>query len=800
MTLVSKTFELYGKTYTFESGELAKQATGACLVKQGDTTMLDTVVVSKERKNYDFFPLTVDFNEKMYAAGRIPGGYLKREGRPSEKATLTARMIDRPIRPSFPDGFRNEVHIVATSLVADQVNPFDVINVMGASLAMTLGGVPFEGPLACVRIGRNVETGEFIVNPTYEERENSDLDLELGGSADFISMVEAGAEEISEDDMLAAMKFGQEALAAFCQAQDEFVAEWEQVNGPIVKKEYPLDQPVEEVQERIFAHYDEMAAALRDADKLSRIGKVEALKESIRAEFTEEEQAAWEREIPVALKKLEKKAMRTMVVETGERVDGRAADEIRPIMVKDNYLPLVHGSGLFQRGQTQVLSVLSLGMLNEGQRLDTIEPTEGKRYMHHYNFPPFCTGETGRMGSPKRREIGHGNLAERALLPVLPDENEFPYAIRVVSEVMESNGSSSMASTCGSTLALMDGGVPIKRPVSGIAMGLIQEEGKTVVLSDIQGLEDFLGDMDFKVTGTTEGITALQMDNKATGLTFDILARALQQAKEGRAFILQKMLDVIPEPRHTTRSTAPRIVSIQVPTDKIRDVIGSGGKVIRGIQDETGASVDIQEDGTVFVGGTGESVDQAVERISAARECLFQHIPGEHGGIAAAVSRQRLTFRIKALLLGRQYANAVTGVQVRLRQMEQSVLLGQCKRSRQHQNVLALRQRSQRGKTICSIERNVLCAGNGRLSVVVRKEARLHRIRQRIPHCIARSAEQHRTRKSGNAVFVKQAANHDGIYFIHRRNPFVSQGSYDQIFRYSFIIQQYAANCIIIFR
>ena len=323
MTLVSKTFELYGKTYTFESGELAKQATGACLVKQGDTTMLDTVVVSKERKNYDFFPLTVDFNEKMYAAGRIPGGYLKREGRPSEKATLTARMIDRPIRPSFPDGFRNEVHIVATSLVADQVNPFDVINVMGASLAMTLGGVPFEGPLACVRIGRNVETGEFIVNPTYEERENSDLDLELGGSADFISMVEAGAEEISEDDMLAAMKFGQEALAAFCQAQDEFVAEWEQVNGAIVKKEYPLDQPVEEVQERIFAHYDEMAAALRDADKLSRIGKVEALKESIRAEFTEEEQAAWEREIPVALKKLEKKAMRTMVVETGERVDGR---------------------------------------------------------------------------------------------------------------------------------------------------------------------------------------------------------------------------------------------------------------------------------------------------------------------------------------------------------------------------------------------------------------------------------------------------------------------------------------------
>ena len=615
MALVSKTFELYGKTYTLESGELAKQATGAVLVKQGDTTALVTVVVSKERKNYDFFPLTVDFNEKLYAAGRIPGGYLKREGRPTEKATLTARMIDRPIRPSFPDGFRNEVQIVATSLVADQKNPIDVICTMAASLGLTLGGVPFEGPLACVRIGRNTETGEFIVNPTYEEREASDLDLELAGTADFISMVEAGADEVTEDDMLAAMEFGQKAIGAFCQAQREFVEEWERVNGAIQQKEYILDQPVPEVEERIFAHYDEMAAALADADKLSRIAKVEALKERIRAEFSEEEQLAWEREIPVNLKKLEKKAMRTMVVETGERVDGRRADEIRPIIVKGSYLPLVHGSGLFQRGQTQVLSVLSLGMLNEGQRLDTIEPVDGKRYMHQYNFPPFCTGETGRIGSPKRREIGHGNLAERALLPVLPDEKEFPYAIRVVSEVMESNGSSSMASTCASCLALMDGGVPITRPVSGIAMGLIQEEGKTVVLSDIQGIEDFLGDMDFKVTGTERGITALQMDNKATGLTFEILKAALQQAKEGRAFILGKMLEVVPGPRESTRETAPRITSITVPTDKIREVIGKGGETIRGIQDETGASVDIQEDGTVYVGGVGTSVEEAIERI-----------------------------------------------------------------------------------------------------------------------------------------------------------------------------------------
>ena len=617
MTLVSKTFELFGKTYVLEAGELAKQATGAALVKQGDSTVLTTVVVSKERKNYDFFPLTVDFNEKMYAAGRIPGGYLKREGRPSEKATLTARMIDRPIRPSFPDGFRNEVQVVATSLVADQKNPVDVICVMGASLAMTIGGVPFEGPLACVRIGRDKETGEFIVNPTYEERDASDLDLELAGTRDFISMVEAGAEEVSEEDMLAAMQFGQEAIGAFCDAQLEFVAEWERVNGAIVKREYPLDEPVEEVHDRIFAHYDEMAAALRDADKLARQDKVAELKEAIKAEFTEEEQAAWEREIPVNLKKLEKTAMRRMVVETGERVDGRAANEIRPIMVKGDYLPLVHGSGLFQRGQTQVLSVLSLGMLNEGQRLDTIEPVEGKRYMHHYNFPPYCTGETGRMGTPKRREIGHGNLAERALIPVLPDENEFPYAIRVVSEVMESNGSSSMASTCGSCLALMDGGVPIKRPVSGIAMGLIQEEGKTVVLSDIQGLEDFLGDMDFKVTGTERGITAMQMDNKATGLTPEILSQALHQAHEGRAFILKTMLDAIPAPRETPKDTAPQIITIQIPTDKIRDVIGSGGKVIRGIQDDTGATIDIQEDGNVFIAGTDGAAQDAAARIKA---------------------------------------------------------------------------------------------------------------------------------------------------------------------------------------
>ena len=617
MAKVTHEFDLYGKHYVLETGELAKQATGAVLVKQGDSTVLVTAVVSKERKDYDFFPLTVDFIEKMYAVGRIPGGYLKREARPSEKATLTARMIDRPLRPSFPAGFRNEVQVVATSLVADQVNPVDTICVMAASAAFTVGGVPFEGPLACVRIGRDPETGDFIVNPTYEERDASDLDLELAGSDSFISMLEASADEISEEDMLAAMAFGQEAIAAFCAEQKKFFEKVEQVNGPIQQREYVYDEPVPYVHDKVFAHYDEMSAALKDADKLSRIGKVELLKAAIKAEFTEEEQAQYSREIPVELKSLEKHAMRCMVVETGERVDGRAADEIRPLMVKPDYLPLVHGSGLFQRGQTQVLSVCTLGMLNEWQRLDTIEPVDGKRYIHHYNFPPFCTGETGRMGSPKRREIGHGNLAERALLPVIPSEDEFPYTIRVVSEVMESNGSSSMASTCGSTLALMDAGVPLKRPVSGVAMGLIQEAGKTVVLTDIQGLEDFLGDMDFKVTGTTKGITAMQMDNKATGLTPEILRSALMQAHEGRMFILDTMLDAIPAPRESTKDCAPQIISLQIPTDKIREVIGSGGKVIRGIQEDTGATIDIQEDGTVFIAGVNGAGDAAAERIKA---------------------------------------------------------------------------------------------------------------------------------------------------------------------------------------
>lgn len=630
MAKITETFELYGKTYTLETGELAKQATGAVTVRCGDTIMLVTSVISKETKDYDFFPLTVDFIEKMYAVGKIPGGYLKRETRPSDKATLTARMIDRPIRPGFADGFRQEVHIVATTLSCDLENQPDVISIMGASAALLVGGAPFDGPCAGVRIGRDLDTHEFIVNPTFQEEENSDLNLTVAGTAEYISMVEAGADELSEEDMLSALEFAQKAIGEFCAAQQRFI---DRVAPE--PREYPVQVPEPAVVERVATYLDRMSAALKDADKQSRIAKVEDLKAEIKASFTPEEQSSWASDIAAQCKGLEKKAMRAMVISTGERVDGRACDEIRPLMIKPHYLPRAHGSGLFQRGQTQALSVCTLGMLNEWQRFDGVDPCEGKRYIHQYNFPPYCTGEVGRMGAPKRREIGHGALAERALLPVIPDEEEFPYTIRVVSDIMESNGSSSMASTCGSTLALMDAGVPIKRPVSGVAMGLIKEGDDVAILTDIQGLEDFLGDMDFKVTGTSEGITALQMDNKAKGLSTEILGRALAQAKKGRAFILNAMLEAIAEPRAELSQYAPRIMTIHIPTDKIREVIGSGGKVIRGIQEDTGAQIDIEEDGTIFIASTDLGGEEARKRIEAI--CKVPEIGEEYNGRVVSI-------------------------------------------------------------------------------------------------------------------------------------------------------------------
>ncbi len=656
MTKIVEEFELYGKSYRFETGELAKQATGAVLVTCEETSVLVTAVVSKHDKDYDFFPLTVDFMEKMYAVGRIPGGYLKREAKPSDKGTLTARMIDRPIRPGFPDGYKKEVHIVATTFVVDGSNPPDTICVAGASAALMVGGAPFDGPAACVRIGRDKDSGEFIVNPTYAEQENSDLELTIAGTKDYISMVEAGADEVTEEDMLAAMAFAQEAIAAFCDKQQSFI---DRVNPT------PMDYTVHEIdpviKERIEPFFSEMEAALHDADKLSRIEKVETLKDRItEEEFSEEERAVWSSDIAAELKSLEKRAMRKMIIETGERVDGRKADEIRPLHIVPGYLPRVHGSGLFQRGQTQALSVCTLGMLNEWQRLDTIDPAEGKRYMHQYNFPPYSTGETGRMGAPKRREIGHGALAERALLPVIPSEDDFPYAIRVVSEILESNGSSSMASTCGSTLALMDAGVPIERPVSGVAMGLIKEGDIVVILTDIQGLEDFLGDMDFKVCGTEKGITALQMDNKAKGLSLDILSRALKQAREGRAYILNAMLETIDSPREQLRDTAPRIETIHIPQDKIRDVIGTGGKVVRGIQDETGATIEILEDGTIHIaaveGPAGDAAKAAILAIVKEPE-VGEIYDGEVVGIKDFGAFVRLTPNKDGLLHISRVAN-----------------------------------------------------------------------------------------------------------------------------------------------
>ena len=661
MTKITHEFELYGKSYRLETGELAKQATGAVVVSQGDTILLTTAVVSKERRDLDFFPLTVDFIEKMYAVGRIPGGYLKREARPSEKGTLTARLVDRPIRPSFPDGMRNDVHIVITTLSCDQVNQPDVISIMGASAALMVGGVPIEGPVAGVRIARaKAEDGsiDYIVNPTFEEAEASDLNLTVAGTKEYISMVEAGADEVCEADMIAALEFAQEAIGAFCDEQQKFLDKC-----TIEPKTYELDQPIPEVVDKVDGYYAAMEAALKDADKQSRIAKVEELKDEIKASFTDEERAMWGREIAAACKALEKRAMRTMIIETGERVDGRANDEIRPLYIKPHYLPRAHGSGLFQRGQTQVLSVVTLGMLNEWQRLDTIDPAEGKRYIHQYNIPPCYTGEVGRMGAPKRRELGHGALASRALEPMIPNEEEFPYTIRVVSEVMESNGSSSMASTCGSTLALMDAGVPIKRPVSGVAMGLIKEGDQHVILTDIQGLEDFLGDMDFKVCGTTEGITALQMDNKAKGLSTEILAEALGQAKRGRAFILDAMLEQIPAPREELSEYAPRIITIKIPVDKIRDVIGTGGKVIRGIQEETGASIEVHEDGNVFIASVdtgGEAARKMVEDIVKVPE-VGEEYEGEVVNIQSFGAFVKLTPNKDGLLHISRVANGRVG-------------------------------------------------------------------------------------------------------------------------------------------
>lgn len=587
--------ELGGRKLIVEHGKMAKQANGAVLVRYGDTVVLVTATASSApREGVDFFPLTVDYEEKMYAAGKIPGGFIKREGRPSSDAVLCARLIDRPIRPLFPDGFRNDVQIVATVLCVEQDNPPEIAAMLGASCALTVSDIPFMGPIAGVRVG--YVDGAFVINPTEQQRAVSELNLTVAGSYDAVMMVEAGANELSEEVVLDAILFGHAEIRRLVEFQHNIQSACGR------EKQIPAIFMVSEELESKVRDYAEarLDAATRNSDKLMRDADISAIKAETVEHFIEEYPDA-AKEISQILYKIEKGIVRHMITHEKIRPDGRALDEVRPVSCEVGILPRTHGSGLFTRGQTQVLTVTTLGSIGDEQIIDGLGPETTKHYLHHYNFPGYSVGEARPMRSPGRREIGHGALAERALFPMIPSIEDFPYTIRLVSEILESNGSSSMGSVCGSTLSLMCAGVPIKRPVSGVAMGLVRDGDDYSILTDIQGMEDALGDMDFKVAGTTKGITAIQMDIKIAGITRDILASALAQAKQGRAFILEKMLACIDKPAAELSPYAPRVEVITIDIDKIRDVIGTGGKVVRKIIDETGVDVDIHEDGNIFI-------------------------------------------------------------------------------------------------------------------------------------------------------------------------------------------------------
>lgn len=599
-----------GRTLTIETGKIAKQANGAVLVRYGETAVVVAVTgTDTPREGVDFFPLTVDFEEKMYAVGKIPGGFLRREGRPAETAILTSRLIDRPIRPMFPDGYHNDVQIVCTAVSVDPDNAPDIPAMIGASCALSISDIPFEGPIAGVRVG--LIDGQFIVEPTVEQAKVSELNLAVAGTKDAILMVEAGAKEVSEEVMLDAIWFAHGEIKKLVEFQEKIQAE---VGKP--KMDFEVYTPPAELAQEIEAYGEpKIHDALMDPDKLHRDKMVSEAKEEILTHFTE---LYPDNEIDIAhvVAKLVKRVFRHIITVDKIRPDGRALDEVRPISCEVGLLARPHGCSLFTRGQTQVLNCLALAPLREAQNLETLAGDIQKRYIHHYNFPPYSVGETKPLRSPGRREIGHGALAERALLPVIPSEEEFPYTIRLVSEVLESNGSSSMASTCASTLSLMDAGVPIKAPVSGVAMGLVKEGENFTILTDIQGLEDANGDMDFKVAGTSKGITAIQMDIKVDGLTKDILQAALAQAKKGRAFILGKMLECISEPRKQLKKYAPKITTIKVNPEKIKDIIGPGGKVIKKIVEDTGAQIDINDDGTVYIAAADSaSADAAIKTI-----------------------------------------------------------------------------------------------------------------------------------------------------------------------------------------
>ncbi|WP_294688692.1 polyribonucleotide nucleotidyltransferase [uncultured Faecalicoccus sp.] len=610
-----------GRGITVETGEIAKQADGAVIVRYGDTVTLSTACASNQAKEgIDFFPLTVSFEEKLYSVGKIPGGFLRREGRPSEHATLTARMIDRPIRPLFAEGFRNEVQVVNTVLSVDQDYSPEMSAMFGASLALCISDIPFNGPIAGVKVGR--VNGELICNPTVEQAAASDIDLTVAGTSQALNMVEAGAKEVSEEDMLQALMFGHEQIKKLCAFQEEIVKACGKEKREVAL--YAVDEALDkEIRENFEAKIRE---AVSIKEKLERYGKIDELTEEA-VEMISAKEYNSEKELNNAAKQtkeicraIEADEVRRLIIEDKVRPDGRAIDEIRPLNSQVDLLPRVHGSALFTRGETQVLSTTTLGAINENQIIDDLTEVEAKRFMHHYNFPPYCVGETGRMGSPGRREIGHGALGERALLQVLPSLDEFPYTIRTVADVMESNGSSSQASICAGTMSLMAAGGPIKAPVAGIAMGLIMDDnsGKYTVLTDIQGMEDHFGDMDFKVAGTTKGITALQMDIKVTGITKDIFEEALAQAHKARLEILDNMLACIPEPRKELSPYAPKIAMMNIDPDKIKDVIGPGGKMINEIIAACdNVKIDIDDDGKVVIYHHDyDTINKAKEMIS----------------------------------------------------------------------------------------------------------------------------------------------------------------------------------------
>jgi len=589
-----------GKLLELEIGKVCEQANGQVMVKYGDTVVNVTACMSKTpREGIDFFPLSCDYEEKMYAAGKIPGGFIKREGRPSEHAILSSRLMDRPLRPLFPKTMRNDVQIVATVMSIDTDAPSEIAAMIGSSVALSISDIPWDGPTGSVLIGR--VDGDFVVNPSLEQREASDINMTVAGTKEAIMMVEAGANEVPEAEMLDGIMFAHEEIK-------KIVAFIEEVTAEVGKEKLQMELPKvpDEIENDVRAYAEsKMREAVQTVEKQERLDNMDAVEVETQEHFAEQYPEG-EKDIASVLYDITKEQVRSLILDDGIRPDNRKYDEIRPVWVDTGVLPRTHGTGMFKRGQTQALSVCTLGPLSEAQRIDGITELTGKRYMHHYNFPGYCTGEAKPMRSPGRREIGHGALAERALIPVLPSEEEFPYAIRVVSEILSSNGSSSMASTCGSTMALMDAGVPIKAPVSGIAMGLIErveEDGtsKIAILSDIQGMEDFLGDMDFKVTGTVKGVTAIQMDIKVHGLSRQILEDALKQAKEGRMKIMEEMLAELPEPREEMSKYAPRIISMQVDPDKIRVIIGPGGKTINGIVDKTGVKIDIDDDGMIYI-------------------------------------------------------------------------------------------------------------------------------------------------------------------------------------------------------